>query len=150
MAGRVEASLALLVNPEKEVSLTVTHPHSTGRNFKELFRAFDSMRITYHFPALGTWANWQPGGQEGTLIQPRFLEDGRILSDEECDEMFPKGFFECLYPWFRITPIPDLPFDAPAASSGGQDDGEEGGQEEAASSSRPATAAAAARPLLTA
>ena len=146
MAGRVEASLALLVNPEKEVSLTITHPHSTGRNFNELLRAYDSMRITYHVPALATWANWQPGGQEGTLIQPRFLEDGRILSDEECDEMFPKGFFECLYPWFRITPIPDLPFDTPTASSGGEDDGNGDDQEEAAS--RPGTAAAAS--LLTA
>lgn len=37
------------------------------------------------------------------------LEDGSILSDEECDKQFPKGKFECLFPWFRITPVPDLP-----------------------------------------
>lgn len=139
--GRVEASITLLVNPEKEVSLVSTYPFGCGRNFPEIIRAFDSMRITHHFADLATWANWQPGGQEGALIQPRFLEDGRILSNEECEEKFPKGYFECLHAWFRITPIPDLPFDG--LPSNNQDEGDEdkfGGMDVAGILSRPGTA----------
>lgn len=55
------------------------------------------------------------------LVLPS-LEDGSVLSDDECDKAFPKGKFECLFPWFRITPVPDLPGDpsSGAAAADGQ------------------------------
>jgi hypothetical protein len=84
------------------------YPSTSGRNFCEMLRSLDSMRISQLFPRLGTWANWQAGGQEGMLVLPS-LEDGSVMTDEECDRLFPKGKFECLFPWFRITPVPDLP-----------------------------------------
>ena len=68
------------------------------------------VRFTYAHPRLGTWANWQPGGAEGMLIMPS-RDDGSLLSDEEATDLFPKGMFECLFPWFRITPVPDMPGD---------------------------------------
>ena len=139
ISGRVECSLTLLVNPEREVAFTAMYPWSTGRNWPEFLRTFDSMRITRLYPDLGTWANWQPGGQDGMLIRPSFQQNGLILSDEECEKRFPKGHFECLYPWFRITPIPDLPYEnaAMAASSDASDEEEAAGDGRAA---RPGTA----------
>ena len=106
--GRVPSSTTLVISPRIEVVYRTDYPITTGRNFFELLRVFDSLQISHHFPRLGTWANWQPGGQEGCLIMPS-PEDGSLLNDEECAEMFPKGKFECLFPWFRITPVPDIP-----------------------------------------
>jgi hypothetical protein len=75
---------------------------------QEILRTFDSFKITYLFPRLGTWANWEPGGQEGCVIMPS-LEDGSVMPEEECLRLYPKGKFECLFEWFRITPVPDMP-----------------------------------------
>jgi alkyl hydroperoxide reductase subunit AhpC len=113
--GRVPSNLTLIVSPRLEVVYRSEYPVTTGRNYNEIFRVIDSLKITFVFPRLGTWANWQAGGQEGMLVMPS-LEDGSVLTDEECDKMFVKGKFECLFPWFRITPVPDLPGETSAAS----------------------------------
>mmetsp|Transcript_21165 Transcript_21165/g.25021 ORF Transcript_21165/g.25021 Transcript_21165/m.25021 type:complete len:260 (+) Transcript_21165:53-832(+) len=106
--GRIPSNLTLIISPRLEVVYRSDYPVTAGRNFQEIFRVIDSLKVTFVFPRLGTWANWQPGGQEGMLVMPS-LEDGSVLTDEECDKMFPKGKFECLFPWFRITPVPDMP-----------------------------------------
>ena len=91
------------------------------------------------------WANWEAGADD-TLILPRF-EDGEVMSEVECEEAFPKGHFEvslfspnnpvialrpftqapppaaqALYPYFRITPIPDTPGVNIFPEGDGQDD----------------------------
>lgn len=53
-------------------------------------------------------------------------ENGSLLTDEEISLAFPKGQFQCLYPWFKITPVPDLP-------------GEDEEEDEASAEGRPET-----------
>ena len=38
-------------------------------------------------------------------------DDGSLLAEAEILALYPKGMFECLFPWFRITPVPDMPGD---------------------------------------
>ena len=49
-----------IIGPDKKVRLTMTYPMSVGRNFAEILRALDAVRLTDGVP-LATPANWQPG-----------------------------------------------------------------------------------------
>ncbi|MBI1220435.1 peroxiredoxin [Solirhodobacter olei] len=49
-----------IIGPDKKVRLTMTYPMSVGRNFAEILRALDAVRITDGVP-LATPANWVPG-----------------------------------------------------------------------------------------
>jgi len=116
-------SYPLTINPDKQarklkrtthfwvglmaqVAYRAEYPVTSGRNFPEMLRLSVSVRLGYHFPRLGTWANWQPGGQEGCVSwvcggrvhlganwQPGGQEGKKgVCHDEKCwiwDSFFP-------------------------------------------------------------
>jgi thioredoxin-dependent peroxiredoxin len=49
-----------IIGPDKKIRLTMSYPMSIGRNFAEILRALDAVRLTDGVP-LATPANWQPG-----------------------------------------------------------------------------------------
>lgn len=83
-----------IVGPDKKVKLTLTYPMTTGRNFDEILRAIDSIRLTAEHK-VATPANWQPGGD--VIITP-------AVSDEEAEAKF--GGFEKKLPYMRTTKQP--------------------------------------------
>jgi alkyl hydroperoxide reductase subunit AhpC len=84
-----------IVGPDKKVKLTLTYPASTGRNFAELLRVIDSLKLTAE-KKLATPANWQDG--EDCIVVP-------AVSDEEAAKLFPKGVKK-IKPYLRYTPQP--------------------------------------------
>ena len=49
-----------IIGPDKKIRLTMAYPMSVGRNFAEILRALDAVRITDGVP-VATLANWVPG-----------------------------------------------------------------------------------------
>jgi thioredoxin-dependent peroxiredoxin len=49
-----------IIGPDKKVRLSMTYPMSIGRNFAEILRALDAVRLTDGVP-IATPANWVPG-----------------------------------------------------------------------------------------
>ena len=49
-----------IIGPDKKIRLTMAYPMSVGRNFAEILRALDAVRITDGVP-VATPANWVPG-----------------------------------------------------------------------------------------
>ncbi|MCU0305030.1 MAG: peroxiredoxin [Thermoanaerobaculales bacterium] len=79
--------MALVIDPDKEVRLIVVYPESTGRNFNEILRAIDSLRLTKEY-GVATPANWAPG--DDVIISPE-------TSEKDARSMFPKGYTEHLH-----------------------------------------------------
>ena len=84
-----------IIDPKKTVRLTLTYPAPTGRNFDELLRVIDALRLT-EYEKVATPANWKSG--DDVVILPS-------IPNEEADKLFPKGYKE-LKPYLRITPQP--------------------------------------------
>ena len=123
----------IIVDDMKTVRLQTLYPATTGRNFFEAIRCLESLQVCRHHqvspccrccplahapaahrPALplatpcypptpllqvGTPANWSAG-------EDTFIDDAVASADAK--DLFEKGFAEIL-PYFRITPMPDLP-----------------------------------------
>jgi alkyl hydroperoxide reductase subunit AhpC len=85
-----------VIGPDKKVKLTITYPASTGRNFEEILRVIDSLKLTSDY-SVATPVNWREG--EDCIIVPS-------LSDEEAKAKFPAGW-KTLKPYLRITPQPN-------------------------------------------
>ena len=84
-----------IIAPDKTVKLTLTYPASTGRNFYELLRVIDSLKLTaYH--KVATPANWEHGND--VVVSP-------AIPTEEAKGMFVKGVQE-IKPYLRMTPDP--------------------------------------------
>jgi alkyl hydroperoxide reductase subunit AhpC len=84
-----------VIGPDHKVKLSLTYPASTGRNFRELLRAIDSLQLTANH-AVATPADWRQG--EPVIIVP-------AVSDEEARRRFPKGF-TAKKPYLRVTEQP--------------------------------------------
>ncbi len=84
-----------IIGPDKKIKLIITYPASTGRNFNELLRVIDSLQLTAQYNVV-TPANWKNG--DDCIISP-------VLSNEEANEKFPKGFKE-IKPYLRFTAQP--------------------------------------------
>ena len=84
-----------IIGPDKKIKLIITYPASTGRNFNELLRVIDSLQLTAQYNVV-TPANWKNG--DDCIISP-------LLSNEEANEKFPKGFKE-IKPYLRFTAQP--------------------------------------------
>ena len=84
-----------VIAPDKTVTLTLTYPASTGRNFDEILRVIDSLQLTARHK-VATPANWSPGND--VII-------GAGLSDDEAAELFPNGWV-APKPYLRIVPQP--------------------------------------------
>ncbi len=73
-----------VIGPDKKVKLSITYPMTTGRNFDEILRVVDSIRLTARQP-VATPVNWKPG--DDVIIVA-------LVSNEDAAEKFPKGFTE--------------------------------------------------------
>lgn len=98
--GRTAANNAtvrsvFIVGPDKTIKLMLTYPMTTGRNFNEILRVLDSMRLTAEHK-VATPVNWQPG--EDVIIVP-------AVSNEEAEKIFPEGW-ETIKPYLRKVKQP--------------------------------------------
>ena len=71
-----------IIDPNKKIRLTMTHPMSVGRNFDEILRVIDALQ-TGDNNGVATPADWRPG--TAAIIPPS-------LSDEAAKEKFPQGW----------------------------------------------------------
>jgi thioredoxin-dependent peroxiredoxin len=85
-----------VIGPDKTIKLVLVYPMTTGRNFDEILRAIDSLRLTADHK-VATPANWQQG--EEVII-------AGSVSDEAAKELWPKGWKAPL-PYLRIVPHPN-------------------------------------------
>lgn len=86
-----------IIGPDKKVKLTLTYPAATGRNFDEILRVLDSVKLTADH-MVATPANWKDG--DTCIVVPS-------LSNDEAREKFPKGV-EVIKPYLRTTPQPNI------------------------------------------
>jgi alkyl hydroperoxide reductase subunit AhpC len=83
-----------IVGPDKKVKLTMTYPMSVGRNFSEILRALDAVRLTDGVP-LATPANWQPGQDVIVAL---------ALNNDQATERF--GALDIKLPYLRFAKAP--------------------------------------------
>lgn len=83
-----------VIDPAKRVRLILAYPPSTGRNFREILRAIDSLQLT-DARSIATPVNWEPG--DAVVISPK-------LSKEEADRQFPQGY-RALKPYLRLVDL---------------------------------------------
>lgn len=91
-ASGIESRVLYLINPEKKIKLALEYPSNVGRNFNEILRILDALRLAEIKP-IGTPANWKLGGD--VVILPE-------IDDEEAKQEFENGF-TALKPYLRIT-----------------------------------------------
>jgi alkyl hydroperoxide reductase subunit AhpC len=84
-----------VIDDQKKVRLMLTYPASTGRNFDELLRVVDSLKLTSNH-SVATPANWRHG--DDVIIVAS-------LSNEQAREKFPDGWRE-ERPYLRYVPDP--------------------------------------------
>ena len=84
-----------IIDPAKQIRLTIAYPQTCGRNFDELLRAIDSLQLT-DAHGVATPAHWRVG--DDVIVLPS-------ISDEEADAKFPNGW-RAIKPYLRVTPDP--------------------------------------------
>lgn len=84
-----------IIDPAKKVRLTLTYPASTGRNFEEILRVVDSMKLTDR-AKVATPVNWKDG--EDVIILPK-------IPDDEAKKIFPDGW-DAKKPYLRVVKQP--------------------------------------------
>jgi len=84
-----------IIGPDKKVKAILVYPMTSGRNFDEVLRLLDSLRLTAAH-TLATPVNWKPG--EDVIIPPS-------VSDEEARKKYPAGF-RTLKPYLRVVAQP--------------------------------------------
>lgn len=94
VSGTTTVRSVFVVSPAKKISLILTYPMSTGRNFDEILRAIDSLQLTASQP-VATPANWRPG--EDVII-------GLAVSDSDAEVRFPGH--RAVKPYLRLTQQP--------------------------------------------
>ncbi len=92
-----------IIDNNKKVRLSLTYPASTGRNFDEILRTVDSLKLTSS-NSVATPANWQHGDDVIILAS---------LSDEQAREKFPDGW-RAERPYLRYVPDPSAAAGEPA------------------------------------
>jgi alkyl hydroperoxide reductase subunit AhpC len=84
-----------VIGPDKKIKLVLAYPMTTGRNFDEVLRVIDSLKLTAEHK-VATPVNWQRG--EDVII-------AGSVSDDAAREIWPEGW-EAPRPWMRIVPDP--------------------------------------------
>jgi len=94
------ARCVFVVGPDKKLKLSLLYPATTGRNFDEILRVIDSLKLTA-YKKVATPANWKSGDK--CMVVPS-------LSNEDATKLFPKGFETAPLPsgksYVRLTPDP--------------------------------------------
>lgn len=83
------------IGPDKTIKAVITYPASTGRNFAEILRVIDSLKLTANRD-VATPADWQSG--QDVIILPS-------IKDDQIPSKFPKGH-TTIKPYLRYTPQP--------------------------------------------
>jgi thioredoxin-dependent peroxiredoxin len=83
-----------VIGPDKKVKLILVYPMTTGRNFDEVLRVIDSLRLSAEYK-VSTPVNWKQG--EDVII-------AGSVSNEEAKELF--GEWQEPKPYIRIVPEP--------------------------------------------
>jgi alkyl hydroperoxide reductase subunit AhpC len=86
-----------VIDSSKKIRAVITYPASTGRNFSEILRVIDSLKLTDSHK-VATPVDWKDG--DDCVIVPA-LQDPKELA-----ERFPKGV-TALRPYLRMTPQPN-------------------------------------------
>ena len=84
-----------VIDSAKKVRLTLTYPASTGRDFNEILRAIDSLKLTSDHK-VATPVNWRHG--DDVIIVP-------AVTQEEAKQKYPEGWRE-EKPYLRYVPDP--------------------------------------------
>lgn len=84
-----------VIDDAKKLRLTLTYPASTGRNFDEILRAVDSLKLTSKHQ-VATPVNWKHG--EDVIILPSVTSD-------QAKAKYPDGWRE-QKPYLRYVPDP--------------------------------------------
>ena len=71
-----------VIDPDKKIRLTIAYPPSTGRNFTEVLRAIDSLKLTSEHQ-VATPANWERG--DDVIVLPD-------VTDEEAGQRYACGW----------------------------------------------------------
>jgi thioredoxin-dependent peroxiredoxin len=75
-----------VIGPDKKIKLILVYPKTAGRNFDEVLRVIDSLRLTARH-RVATPAQWKQG--DGVII-------AGLVSDEDARNIYPLGWKE---PW---------------------------------------------------
>jgi len=95
------ARALIIIGPDRKVKLSILYPATTGRNFDEVMRAVDSLRLTAE-QGLATPANWRMGDR--CMVPPN-------ISSEEAEKQFSNLTVEQLpsgKAYLRAVDCPDL------------------------------------------
>ncbi|MEO1080050.1 MAG: peroxiredoxin [Pseudomonadota bacterium] len=84
-----------VINPNREIALSLTYPMTTGRNFHEILRVIDSLQLTARHQ-VATPADWRFG--DDVIITP-------AVSDEEAQRRFSSGW-KAPRPYLRLVEQP--------------------------------------------
>ncbi|MGI8728748.1 MAG: peroxiredoxin [Solirubrobacteraceae bacterium] len=84
-----------VIGPDKKIKLLLVYPMTTGRNFDEVLRVIDSLKLGAEHK-VATPAQWQDG--DNVIILGS-------VSDEDAAAKFPDGWEKPL-PYMRIVPQP--------------------------------------------
>jgi thioredoxin-dependent peroxiredoxin len=84
-----------VIGPDKKIKLILVYPMTTGRNFDEVIRVIDSLKLTAEHK-VATPVNWKEG--DDVII-------AGSVSDDEAREKYPDGW-EAPKPYIRIVPQP--------------------------------------------
>lgn len=96
-AANITVRSVFVIDPNKKLRLMITYPPSTGRDFREILRAIDSLQLTDNYK-VATPVNWKDG--DDCIIVPS------ITDKAEMERLFPKGWRE-VKPYLRVTPQPN-------------------------------------------
>ena len=94
---KVTVRSVYFIDPDKKIRASITYPPATGRNFHEIVRVLDGLKLTDSHQ-VATPANWSDG--EDVVIVPSITDPAEIAAK------FPKGHRE-LKPYLRLTPQPN-------------------------------------------
>jgi alkyl hydroperoxide reductase subunit AhpC len=84
-----------VIGPDKKIKLILIYPMTTGRNFDEVIRVIDSLKLTAEHQ-VATPVNWKNG--EDVII-------AGSVSNDQAQEIYPDGWEEPR-PYIRIVPQP--------------------------------------------
>jgi alkyl hydroperoxide reductase subunit AhpC len=84
-----------VIGPDKKIKLVLIYPMTTGRNFDEVLRILDSLKLTAD-DQLTTPAQWRSG--EDVII-------AGSVSDDDARQRYPDGWEQPL-PGMRVVPVP--------------------------------------------
>ena len=95
-ADNATVRTVFVIGPDKKIKLMLSYPMSTGRNFDEVLRVLESIKLTVKHK-VSTPVNWKPGGD--------VIISGAV-SDEEAKKLYPAGW-KAPRPYLRIVPQPN-------------------------------------------